>query len=235
MNFSWTFSSTAADDLNEFKLTGFSFNSLTSGQIRTQLRAAPTPLQVTHPHSVHLGSAQLKHHLEAFPLPSDCLTPQGSYTWSQRNSFVFSNGLKPSCGRGLFLESWRHMCCTVLCLVAQSCLTLCDAMDHSPPGSSVHGDSPGKNTGMDCHALLQGIFPTQGSNPNLLHCSQILYHLNHLESPRILEWVTYPFSWGSSWPRNQTGVSCIAGGFFTSWAIKEVPWRHMRMPTIYTI
>ena len=108
---------------------------------------------------------------------------------------MFSNGLKPSCGRGLFLESWRHMCCTVLCLVAQSCLTLCDAMDHSPPGSSVHGDSPGKNTGMDCHALLQGIFPTQGSNPNLLHCSRILYHLNHLESPRILEWVTYPFSW----------------------------------------
>ena len=86
----------------------------------------------------------------------------------------------------------------VLCLVAQSCFPLCDAMDHSPPGSSVHGDSPGKNTGVDCHALLQGIFPTQGSNPNLLHCSQILYRLNHLESPRILEWVAYPFSWGSS-------------------------------------
>ena len=47
----------------------------------------------------------------------------------------------------------------VLCLVAQSCLTLCDPMDCSPPGSSVHGDSPGKNTGVGCHALLQGIFP----------------------------------------------------------------------------
>jgi len=40
-------------------------------------------------------------------------------------------------------------------------------MDCSPPGSSVHGDSPGKNTGVGCHALLQGIFPTQGLNPGL--------------------------------------------------------------------
>ena len=49
------------------------------------------------------------------------------------------------------------------------CLTLCDPMDCSPPGFSVHGDSPGKNTGMGCHVLLQGIFPAQGSNPYLLH------------------------------------------------------------------
>ena len=56
-----------------------------------------------------------------------------------------------------------------LCLVTQSCLTLCNPMDYSLPGSSVHGDSPGKNTGMGCHTLLQGIFPTQGSNPGLLH------------------------------------------------------------------
>ena len=51
----------------------------------------------------------------------------------------------------------------VLCLVAQSCLTLCDPVDCSLAGSSVHEDSPGKNTGMGCHALLQGIFPTQVS------------------------------------------------------------------------
>ena len=55
----------------------------------------------------------------------------------------------------------------VLCLVAQSCPTLCNPMDGSPPGSSVHGDSPGQNTGVGCHALLQGIFPSQGSNPGL--------------------------------------------------------------------
>ena len=51
-----------------------------------------------------------------------------------------------------------------LCLVTQSCQTLCDSMNHSPPGSPVHVDSPSKNTGVGCHALLQGIFPTQGSN-----------------------------------------------------------------------
>ena len=53
----------------------------------------------------------------------------------------------------------------------------------SLPGSSVHGDSLGKNTGVGCHALLQGIFPTQGSNPGLLHCRQILYNLSQQESP----------------------------------------------------
>ena len=58
-------------------------------------------------------------------------------------------------------------------------LTLCDSMDCSLPGSSVHGDSPDENTGVDCHALLQGIFPTQGLNLGLLHCRQILYHLSH--------------------------------------------------------
>ena len=44
-------------------------------------------------------------------------------------------------------------------------------------GSSVHGDSPGKNIGVGCHALLQGIFPTQGSNPGLSHCRRVLYYL----------------------------------------------------------
>ena len=48
--------------------------------------------------------------------------------------------------------------------------TLCDPMNRSPPGSSVYGDSPGKNTGVGCHALLQGIFPTEVSNPGLPNC-----------------------------------------------------------------
>ena len=73
----------------------------------------------------------------------------------------------------------------MLCLVAQSCLTLCDSMDCTPPGSSNHGDSPGKNTGVGCYALLQGIFPTQGSNLGLPHCRWILYHLSHQGSPLI--------------------------------------------------
>ena len=52
----------------------------------------------------------------------------------------------------------------VLCLVAQTCLTLCDRMDCSLPGSSVRGDSPGKNTGVGCHAPLQYIFNRMAYN-----------------------------------------------------------------------
>ena len=65
--------------------------------------------------------------------------------------------------------------CAVLCLVTQLCLTLCDLMDCRPPGSS--GDSPGKNTGVGCHAFLQGIFPTQGSNLRLLGLLPLLHLL----------------------------------------------------------
>ena len=95
----------------------------------------------------------------------------------------------------------------VLCLVAQSCPTLCDPMDCRPPGSSVHGDSPGKNTGVASLSLLQGIFPTQGLNPGFPHHGKILHCLSHQGSPRILEWVAYPFSRGTSWPRNWNTVA----------------------------
>ena len=82
-------------------------------------------------------------------------------------------------------------------------------------------NSLGQNTEVGSFSLLQGIFPAQRSNPGLLHCRQILYQLSHKGSPRILEWVAYPFSSGSSRPRNRTGISCIAGRFFTDWAIRE--------------
>ena len=72
-------------------------------------------------------------------------------------------------------DGWIHYldltytCIKCMCLVSQSCPTLCDAMDCSPPGFSVHGDFSGKNTRMGCHAFFQGIFqeilPTQGLNP----------------------------------------------------------------------
>ena len=70
-----------------------------------------------------------------------------------------------------------------------------------------------KNTGVGSLSLLQGNLLTQESNWCLLHCRWILYQLSYQGSPRILEWVAYPFSSRSSQPRNQTGVSCIAGGF----------------------
>ena len=74
---------------------------------------------------------------------------------------------------------WREMKDT------QSCLTLCNPMDYTV-----------QNIGVGSHSLLQRIFPTQGLNPGLPHCRQILYQLSHEGSPWILEWVAYPFSRG---------------------------------------
>ena len=73
----------------------------------------------------------------------------------------------------------------VLSLFAQSCTTLCNPMVCSPWGTSAHGDSPGRDTRVGCHALLQGIIPIQGSNPGLPLCRWILYHLSHREAQLI--------------------------------------------------
>ena len=85
-----------------------------------------------------------------------------------------------------------------------------------PHGLHSPCNSPGQNTGAGSLSLLQGIFPTQGLNPGLPYCRLILYQLSHKGSPRILEWVAYPFSRGSSQPRDQAGVSWITGRFFTN-------------------
>ena len=90
-----------------------------------------------------------------------------------------------------------------------------------PHGPYSPWNFPGKNTGVGSLSLLRGIFPTWGSNPGLPYCMRILYQLSHKGSPRILEWVAYPFCSGSFWPRNRTWVSCTAGRFFTNWAIRD--------------
>ena len=74
----------------------------------------------------------------------------------------------------------------------QLCLILCNSMDCKTARLFCSWDSPGKNTGVGCHALLQGIFPTQGSKPGCPHCRRILYRLSHQGSPWILEWVPIP-------------------------------------------
>ena len=96
---------------------------------------------------------------------------------------------------------------------------LWSSMECSPPGSSVCGDSPGKNW-VDCHALLQGVSPTQGLNPGLPHYSGF-FNSEPPGKPKNTGVVAYPFSRGSSWPKNWTGVSCIASEFFTNWVNKE--------------
>ena len=106
--------------------------------------------------------------------------------------------------------------------VGPGCLSILDiesegethsVMSHSlrPHGLYSPWNSLGQNTGVGSLSLLQGIFPTQGSNPGLPHCGKILCQLSHKGSRRILEWVAYPFSSGSSQPRNRNRVSCIAG------------------------
>ena len=91
-------------------------------------------------------------------------------------------------------------------LVATNSLVVsnsCDPMDYSPPGSSDHEDSPGKNTGVGCHFLLQGIFLTQESNLGLLHCRQILHQLSYKGSPPTIFGTLYlVLAQCSSWFNN---------------------------------
>ena len=124
--------------------------------------------------------------------------------------------------------SYRHGLCNIVCLYSGvlhndsiyvyivkllplPCPTFCHPMDCSLPGSSVHG----KNTGVDCHFLLQGIFPTQGSNPGLLHCRQILYQRgNHQGSPCIYYKMVTKISLVPPRPDSQKLGECLYFGKF---------------------
>ena len=110
-----------------------------------------------------------------------------------------------------------------ICSYLFICSVVSDAL--RPHGLYSPWNSPGQNSRAGSLVLLQGIFATLGSNLGLLHCRLILYQLSHKGSSRILEWVAYPVFSGSSRPRNRTGVSCSAGGFFTNWATWEAPMK----------
>ena len=128
------------------------------------------------------------------PIDRQLLRGPGPVTGSRSQVFALLFGLFGTLSvdlEGLLLPTWSvgYRVChllgsslkqQLLCvLVTQSCLTLCDLMDCSPPGSFVQENYPSKNPGVGCHSLLQGIFPTQGSNPGLTYCRQILYHLSY--------------------------------------------------------
>ena len=125
--------------------------------------------------------------------------------------------------------------------IAQLCPALCDPVD-------CPWSSPDQNTGVGSFSLLQGILPTQGSNPGFPHCRQILYQLSHKGGPIILEWVAYPFSSRPSHPGIQPGSPglqsdslpielsrkpiCLQRGRpgFNPWVHKS-PWRRESQPT----
>ena len=133
---------------------------------------------------------------ESRSVVSNSLRPHGLYSsWNSpsQNTGVGSLSLL----QGIFPTQGSNPCGIVK--VAQSCPTLCNSTPwtiHSP------WNSPGQNTRVSSHSLLQAIVPSQGSNPGLPHCKQILYQLSQHRSPRILEWVAFPFSSGSFQPRN---------------------------------
>ena len=93
-------------------------------------------------------------------------------------------------------------------------------------------NSSGQNTGVGSFSLLWEIFPTHGSNPGLPHCRWILYQLNHKGSPRILEWVVYSFSSGSSRHKSQTRVSCTAADSLPT-ELSGMPLSHLIASYIY--
>ena len=119
---------------------------------------------------------------------------------------------QPICAQNLWSDPLRSQTYlyVIKVLVAQSYLTLCDPMDYSSQGSSVHGSLWARITGASSHSLLQGIFPTQGSNPCLLHCRQISYRLSYQGSfrhpPKPLPGAEI-MSTRAGWPHTWSGLT----------------------------
>ena len=176
---------------------------------------------------------QVRAQAASFLSPQD--GPEDQFQWWVEEGCLTHPGLLAEKNSLLLLS-----CCVCAWSVAKSCLTL-QPRGLQPSRPSVPGIFPGKNTGVGCHVLLQGIFPTQGSNPpllRLLHCRQVLYHwatsevkvaqswltlcdpMDHtvhgIFQARILERVPFPFFKRYSQTRDWTRVSCIAGRFFES-------------------
>ena len=100
-----------------------------------------------------------------------------------------------------YLQGKRRFCILIKIVLGYQLLTTLDS--YQPRRLYSPWNSPGQNTGVGSLSLLQGIFPAQGLNP---YCRRILYQLSHHRSPRILEWVAYPFSSRSSWKESNQGL-----------------------------
>ena len=174
---------------------------------------------------------------EEFPVPS-AVEAWNSNLWTTREvpilllffklyhwcEFLVSSRMAFVCQQNGFDRYWneyrkvRDQDTDVQC-ESENCSVVSNSL--LPHGLCSWWNSPEQNSGVGSLSLLEGNFPTQGSNPGLSHCRQILYQLSHKGRPRIVEWVAYPLSSGFSQPRSWTSISCIAGGIFTNWAIRE--------------
>ena len=204
-------------------------------QLLSHVQLFATPWTVAHQAPLSMEFSRLEHWSRLwFPIPG------GSFQSRDQTHVSFI-----SCIGRWILHHWATWKPSSLCILCQIILSYWVANLLEDPISSIYAkwsesrsvvsdslpphwlysswNSLGQNTGVGSLFLLQKIFPTQGLNPDLQHCRSILYQLSHNGRPKTLEWVTYSVSSRSSWPRNWTGVSCIAGGFFTNWAISEAP------------
>ena len=149
-------------------------------------------------------------------------------SWVENLGFLGRHSLPMSSDK-LKSES-LHMrfttCRTKLLAISRSQSENCSFVFDSlwPHGLYNPWNPPGQNTRVGSLSLLQGIFPTQGSNPGLLHCRQILYQLSHQGETQEYTGVgSLSFLWQMSLTQESTGVSCISGGFFINWAMREAP------------
>ena len=111
-------------------------------------------------------------------------------------------------------------------------------MDCTPPGSSVHEDSPGKNIRVGCHALLQGIFSTQESNWGLLHCRWILYQLSY-QGSLLIQWIKVPINRSQTKAYLNSGTLCsslrMTWSVCTNLESSPQPWANEKYRTMYGI
>ena len=160
-----------------------------------------------------------------------------SWTWWLRNNNNLQKKKKKirvalvKCGK----RTQRHSCFAPSlfppappCILTQSCLTVCDPMDHSPPGSSFYGIFQARILEWVAISFSRWFFPPR----NLIQVSCItgkFFTKWAMRKSQILEWIPMPSSRGSFQPRDRTQVSCIVGRFITSWATREVQ-NHLRSP-----
>ena len=176
--------------LSRKSLCKLKFRSLISGNLKISVRVMYTTRQKTSTFTMRPQSCPTLHD------PMDCSPPSFSVHGIFQARILEWVAISKSKG-----SSWHRDWSCVSCVsnwqvgsspltlpkseVAQSCPTLWDPLDCSLPGSSVHGISHDKSTGVGCHFLLRGIFPTRGLDLGLLHCRQMLYHLSHQGSPLL--------------------------------------------------